>query len=241
MSDWTLDWCFISSFLIIQVGYNSREIINHEEVIRTMKIHIIGGPGSGKTTLAVELAARFSIPHHDLDQFAWKNGGRLAEYVTDAFALAAQPDWVSEGVFLVWIDPLLEAADWVIYMDVPWQVACWRVLRRHFVKTFKGINPYPTKQLWPFLGFVYAYYNEKLAANPQKFALLSAYLDEREAEQGTPSPETLLRQLETAEASLPLNAAFTRASLEKYRAKLFVYHSRRDHQSLLDRLQAGNF
>lgn len=32
-----------------------------------MKIHIIGGPGSGKTFLAEKLSSQFWIPHYDLD------------------------------------------------------------------------------------------------------------------------------------------------------------------------------
>lgn len=31
-----------------------------------MKIHIIGGPGSGKTTLARQLSEELRIPHYDL-------------------------------------------------------------------------------------------------------------------------------------------------------------------------------
>ncbi len=53
-----------------------------------VKIHILGGPGSGKTTLAQNLAAKFHVPHYDLDQIGWKNGDRMAAYIDDASAIA---------------------------------------------------------------------------------------------------------------------------------------------------------
>jgi len=38
------------------------------------RIHIIGGPGSGKTTLATQLAAKLNAPTYDLDVVAFENG-----------------------------------------------------------------------------------------------------------------------------------------------------------------------
>ena len=36
-----------------------------------LKIYIIGGPGTGKSTLARGLAAITGLTHHDLDRVAW--------------------------------------------------------------------------------------------------------------------------------------------------------------------------
>lgn len=38
-----------------------------------MKIHIIGGSGTGKTYLAKKLSEKFNIPHFDLDDLFWDN------------------------------------------------------------------------------------------------------------------------------------------------------------------------
>ena len=40
---------------------------------KIMKIHIIGGPGSGKTFLADKLSRQYGIPHYDLDDLQWDN------------------------------------------------------------------------------------------------------------------------------------------------------------------------
>jgi adenylate kinase family enzyme len=38
-----------------------------------MKIHIIGGPGSGKSFLAEQLSKEFGIQHYDLDKYQRDN------------------------------------------------------------------------------------------------------------------------------------------------------------------------
>lgn len=38
-----------------------------------MKIHIIGGPGSGKSFMAEKLSNQYGIPHYDLDELQWDN------------------------------------------------------------------------------------------------------------------------------------------------------------------------
>lgn len=52
--------------------------MNHsvlEEV--KMKIHIIGGSGSGKTYLAKKLSAELNIAHYDLDDIQWDNNAKI--------------------------------------------------------------------------------------------------------------------------------------------------------------------
>lgn len=38
-----------------------------------MKIHIVGGGGSGKTFLAERLSREYGIQHYDLDDIYWDN------------------------------------------------------------------------------------------------------------------------------------------------------------------------
>ncbi|PKB62961.1 MAG: hypothetical protein BZY67_02495 [SAR202 cluster bacterium Io17-Chloro-G1] len=87
-----------------------------------MRVHIIGGPGSGKTTLAQSLSDQIAVPSYSLDDVAWHPYGSgtrpIHERVRIVTDLASQPDWMTEGAFLWWIEALLKSADTIIWLDV---------------------------------------------------------------------------------------------------------------------------
>ena len=88
-----------------------------------LKIHILGGPGSGKTTLAQHISATFHIPHHELDLIGWEGDDQIVANIDYAFAQASQPGWVTEKIGLIWKDPLLYEADCIVLLEVAWPVA----------------------------------------------------------------------------------------------------------------------
>jgi adenylate kinase family enzyme len=102
-------------------------------------VHIVGGPGSGKSVLGHQLALRLGLPLYPVEEIAYREGwhadfqlGRaLAARQADVASIASQPTWVTEGTFLGWTEPLFVAADVIIWLDLPWRVAVWRILRRH--------------------------------------------------------------------------------------------------------------
>ena len=110
-----------------------------------MRIHIIGGPGSGKTTLAKLLAARLNISFYELDVIGWESGvgpeRSLEDRLRDVARIAAQPDWVTEGGPVIgWTDELLRAADTIVWLDLPWRIAGWRIVMRHMRTSLAGTN-----------------------------------------------------------------------------------------------------
>jgi adenylate kinase family enzyme len=98
------------------------------------KIAVQGTSGSGKTTVAKELARRHGVPHVELD--ALFHGPGWAEKPTDEFrrrvATATDGDgWVVDGNYDSKLgDLVLRRADTVVWLDLPLRVALSRVTRR---------------------------------------------------------------------------------------------------------------
>jgi adenylate kinase family enzyme len=100
------------------------------------RIFVIGGPGTGKTTLAMELGRRTGLPVHALDEVARVGGGTGPERTVDERAqsiaeILASGGWVAEGVHVGWSEPLLDAADVIIWLDhTAWRRSSARIVRR---------------------------------------------------------------------------------------------------------------
>ncbi len=129
----------------------------------TRRVHIIGGPGSGKSTLAAQLGKRMSVSVYDLDAVAYEGGAgpkrELSARHADVERIAQTPGWVTEGIYLWWCDPLAEKADRIVWLDVPWRVAVYRIVRRHIVLSLAGTNRHPgVKKLARFAWETRRYY-----------------------------------------------------------------------------------
>jgi adenylate kinase family enzyme len=127
------------------------------------RVHVMGGQGSGKTTLAYRLGALLDAPVHELDWVGWDLETRRERSLDERLALvhkiAAQPAWITEGTMLGWTDPLLRAADRIVWLDVPWRVAAWRMLLRHVRATLAGNNRHPgVRRLLRFIWYTRRYY-----------------------------------------------------------------------------------
>ena len=175
------------------------------------RVHVTGGPGSGKTTLARGVARVLDAPLYELDAILLEAGDNIAQVTLGQRPphLAAQEAWVSDGVYFGWAAPFLESAHLIVCLDTPWRVAGYRILMRHIRAELSRNNPFPGwGRLSRFLRWSYRYYHE---GNPDSLDALGV-------------PET---------RSVRMRA------LEQYRDKLVTCYTTSDTARLLRDLRAS--
>ena len=102
------------------------------------RILVLGRTGSGKTTLARELAAAVDVPHVELDalyfgpQFSTVPLPLLRERTSAAIA---GDRWVTDGNKSAVRDLVWPRADTVVWLDYPLAVSLWRLGKRALWRT----------------------------------------------------------------------------------------------------------
>ena len=104
-------------------------------VIFMDKIVIIGSPGSGKSTLARKLGRKLQIQVVHLDRLFWYPDWKEKPRDTRIGILkerVSKRQWIIEGTYLDSSEPRLEAADTIIFLDIPFYVCLQRIIKQHF-------------------------------------------------------------------------------------------------------------
>lgn len=106
------------------------------------KIMVFGKPGGGKSTLSKKLSAVTDIKLCALDLIGYKQDGERVsgeEYSKAHAELIASDSWIIDGLGTIksfWLR--VDAADTLIYVDLPYSVHYWwvakRLLKSSFVK-----------------------------------------------------------------------------------------------------------
>jgi energy-coupling factor transporter ATP-binding protein EcfA2 len=102
------------------------------------RILILGRTGSGKTTLARELAAAIGVPHVELDALYFGpdfSTAPLPVLRDRTIAAIAGDRWVTDGNKRAVRDLVWPRADTVIWLDYPLVVSLWRLGKRALWRT----------------------------------------------------------------------------------------------------------
>ncbi len=146
-------------------------MVDAELVMAAARIHIVGGPGSGKTTLSIRLAQERGVEPFKLDDIAFDPSSGvaapLAQRLSDVDSILAEPSWVTEGIYLGWTDRLFTEADVIIWLDLPMWVALTRKAPHHLRRTLAGGYPHAgMRNQLDHMRFMWRYYRSRAVADP---------------------------------------------------------------------------
>jgi adenylate kinase family enzyme len=105
------------------------------------RVNVVGTSGSGKTSFAAALARRLAVPHVELDALSWEPNWTVAptSVLRERVAAAVEaPRWVVDGNYSAVRDLVWARADTVIWLDLPFGVVMWRVIRRTLRRGLRG-------------------------------------------------------------------------------------------------------
>jgi adenylate kinase family enzyme len=102
------------------------------------RILIYGVTGSGKTTLAQQLAERTGLPWHSVDDLTWEPGWVIVppdEQRRRIASICAGERWILDTAYSSWLDVVLERVQVIVALDYPrWRSLArllWRTLLRN--------------------------------------------------------------------------------------------------------------
>jgi adenylate kinase family enzyme len=93
--------------------------------------------GSGKTTLAQQLAEQTGLPWHSVDDLTWEPGWVSVppdEQRRRIVAICAGERWILDTAYSSWLDVVLDRVELVVALDYPRWRSLTRLLRRTLLR-----------------------------------------------------------------------------------------------------------
>jgi adenylate kinase family enzyme len=106
------------------------------------RIAVIGNAGGGKSTLCRQLSAALQLPYFPVDKIQWKPGWKsvsASEFTIAHDKLLEHGAWIIDG-FGPWaeVEKRFDAADTIIFVDLPLWVHYWWATKRQLASIFWG-------------------------------------------------------------------------------------------------------
>jgi len=111
------------------------------------RVAILGNAGSGKSFLAARLGSTRDLPVIALDDLFWKPPGQYQtkrpahELMALIDARKLEPTWIVEGVYGELVQPFLNQADHLLWLDIPWEVSRARLEERQLSRAAASDDP----------------------------------------------------------------------------------------------------
>jgi adenylate kinase family enzyme len=97
------------------------------------RVVVIGSGGSGKSTFSKDLGRLTGLPVIHLDREYWRAGWKETpkdEWTVKVESLIAAERWILDGNFGGTRELRMNAADTIIFLDLPTRVCLYRILKR---------------------------------------------------------------------------------------------------------------
>ena len=110
-----------------------------------MRVNVIGTSGSGKTSVARQIAKKLNIPYVELDELFWKPNWTEStdEELFPKLEKALSADgWVLDGNYTRTIPIKWKRCRMVVYLDLPFHIVLYRIIKRSLIRGFRN------EELW---------------------------------------------------------------------------------------------
>ncbi len=139
-------------------------VLSEDTITRMKKVLVIGHPGAGKTTLAVEMGKVLHLPVIHLDREFWQPGWRQSEreeWRGRVSRMVMGERWIMDGTYDNSLDIRLPHADTIVFLDFPTGICLRRVIGR-MLRGYGRVRPDMADDCrerfdWAFIKFVREY------------------------------------------------------------------------------------
>lgn len=106
-----------------------------------MKINVVGTSGSGKSTVARQLAQKLAVPYIEMDKLYWRPHWQNASddeflHLVEQALVSAPAGWVLDGNYTRTKAAKWRDVDWVVWVDYGFCRTLWQAVRRASVRAW---------------------------------------------------------------------------------------------------------